>query len=705
MKKTLHVNVTNKVATYQKRDGAIVCGNDDYEVKFIFDAEWADITNKTARFLWNGDYYDVDFSGDTCDAPVIKGATTVEVGVYAGDLETTTGAEIPCLLSVLCKGGSPHPETGQHYTAEAVAAAEAAKVSETNAKASETGAENSAKVATEKANSASDSASSAQASADSASFNASAAKGYMEVAQGIAADSVNMDARITRNSKRITNLEQGLTPDPFETDNTVAYQKDVPSNALPYAEISKIGGMTRKCANLVTYPYTVKTSTQAGVTITVNDSGSVVLNGTAEYGLYLKLCDVTYRAGVNYTLSGCPSGGGNSAYAVYDDVLKKYDIGSGITFNVDTDIAGAAYIKLEKGQTVNNLTFYPMLNEGSTALPYELYYDGLRSAPVTEVKSVGANLLDYNNPYGLKNCSVSDGVVTQDTADTKTTIQFKIGAKQDTKIVRDFIFQEISAVGLVSCSFVKTEDFNVLYFGLNGSTLDTLVNYNVSHLKNGMTYYLQFNVTNLNQGSVSWTDMGVYKHQQETFIPYVEHTLPIPAEVRPANGINETVYDYIEWEADGTRKTLNKVIERILIDGVNCNTAYQSSSINHAFLIYNAGKSVKAKGNALCPDFPCTTYIKAYNGARGIYISGNELYVSFGKDSGIITIDACNDYFKNNPTVLCYDLVTPEVTDISDLITSDNLIGVEGGGILTFENEYGYAVPSEVTYQLKGVTA
>ena len=51
--------------------------------------------------------------------------------------------------------------------------------------------------------------------------------------------------------------------------------------------------------------------------------------------------------------------------------------------------------------------------------------------------------------------------------------------------------------------------------------------------------------------------------------------------------------------------------------------------------------------------------------------------------------------------MLVYELAEPEVTDISYLITADNLIGVEGGGTLTFENEYGYAVPSEVEYQVE----
>ena len=45
---------------------------------------------------------------------------------------------------------------------------------------------------------------------------------------------------IAINRKRIINLEQGLSPDPFTTDTT----GKVPVNALPYAEVVKVGGMT-----------------------------------------------------------------------------------------------------------------------------------------------------------------------------------------------------------------------------------------------------------------------------------------------------------------------------------------------------------------------------------------------------------------------------------------------------------------------------
>lgn len=123
----LHIDIVNKVATYRKRDGDIVCGNSNYQIQFAFDSEWDAHDTKTARFIWNGDYTDVEFAGDTCDVPVINNATQVSVGVYAGELATTTPAEIGCKLSILCLAAKPSEENERNYASEAKEAAERAE--------------------------------------------------------------------------------------------------------------------------------------------------------------------------------------------------------------------------------------------------------------------------------------------------------------------------------------------------------------------------------------------------------------------------------------------------------------------------------------------------------------------------------------------------------------------------------------------------
>lgn len=100
----LHISVNDKIATYINRDGQIVCGNSDYRIVFNFDAEWSAITKRTARFIWNGQHTDVEFTGNTVAIPPLSNTKQLIVGVYT-DAISTTAVTIPCVLSVLCEGG------------------------------------------------------------------------------------------------------------------------------------------------------------------------------------------------------------------------------------------------------------------------------------------------------------------------------------------------------------------------------------------------------------------------------------------------------------------------------------------------------------------------------------------------------------------------------------------------------------------------
>lgn len=107
MSKTIHISVNDKIAAYRMRDGEIVCGNSDYTIEFAFDSEWDAETTKTARFSYNGVHEDVIFSGNTVSVPVLRNVIALSVGVFAGNLRTTTPAFIPCRRSILCDGGVP----------------------------------------------------------------------------------------------------------------------------------------------------------------------------------------------------------------------------------------------------------------------------------------------------------------------------------------------------------------------------------------------------------------------------------------------------------------------------------------------------------------------------------------------------------------------------------------------------------------------
>lgn len=114
----IQVKVTNKHAQVLGTP-VIVCGNNDYRIRFTFDIEWAPGAVKTARFVYIQDgtvaYTDAVFEGDTVAVPVLANTREVRVGVFEGDLQTTTPAVIPCELSIRCGTGAPVDPTPSQY--------------------------------------------------------------------------------------------------------------------------------------------------------------------------------------------------------------------------------------------------------------------------------------------------------------------------------------------------------------------------------------------------------------------------------------------------------------------------------------------------------------------------------------------------------------------------------------------------------------
>jgi hypothetical protein len=237
------------------------------------------------------------------------------------------------------------------------------------------------------------------------------------------AQNIEQNAQIgSRNAKRLDGLEQRINPSPFVTDSTVAYQKDVPSNAVGAVEIQAIGGMTYRDAatntlknspvtavksigaNLIPYPYLSTTDTIGGVKFTINSDGGITLDGTSTGTLAFNLSKYNNPLPIGYY----------SAIANNVCEIRCYHAGgtettfakSGGTINVTKPIAAIALL-IREGQTYNG-TVYPMINKGSTASPYAPYVENTLAIP-TAVQALdgwgqGINESVYNyitwNPEG-----------------------------------------------------------------------------------------------------------------------------------------------------------------------------------------------------------------------------------------------------------------------------------------------------------------
>ena len=96
---TLNITVRNKIATTID-PATVVNGNNDYTVVFDFDSEWDSLSSKTAMFVYGREeqkYKTVTFTGNSCVMPALYNTGYVLIGVFAGDIKTTTAAYVKCI--------------------------------------------------------------------------------------------------------------------------------------------------------------------------------------------------------------------------------------------------------------------------------------------------------------------------------------------------------------------------------------------------------------------------------------------------------------------------------------------------------------------------------------------------------------------------------------------------------------------------------
>lgn len=128
-------------------------------------------------------------------------------------------------------------------------------------------------------------------------------------------------------------------------------------------------------------------SVKNGITITVNNDGSVLMDGTATADVSLIL-PITLKSG-NYILSGCPSGGGSGANyrmpirKIDGNVYVGADFGNSFSFMVEEETAYNVLIYIPNGVVCDNLLFKPMVcakvewDISNEYVPYRPSYDEL----------------------------------------------------------------------------------------------------------------------------------------------------------------------------------------------------------------------------------------------------------------------------------------------------------------------------------------
>ena len=490
----------------------------------------------------------------------------------------------------------------------------------------------------------------------------------------------NLESKTNSLEKRIVNLEQGITPSPFETDTSVAYTKDVPSNALPYAEVSSVGGMTRKSTNLWDEQWEVgfiETSTGNNATSTARIRSKNYIPCESE---------TVY------------------SFTVSSDSVIVY------CYDKDKNFLGIKYLNNRKATTLANTCYMRFLLyteygteykndvsviKGETALPYEPYYDGLRSASVTEVESVGKNFLDLEALANTSNWLIRG----------YQYCSFPLYLKPNTKYT--FSRKDDSVATAVFALFSRTPNSNQAgtggaWFVYPNSTDLTKKVVTITTGDNGMMYMNLYYIPTAISALVALIgDAQLELGDTATpYKPYVRNTLPIPTEVQSLDGygwgINESVYNYIDFEKKQFVKNVACVdmgtLDWVLQDA----NRFIANNLPYPTKAYN----VALKGNGLISCYDIATWS---NVNSIVYDKTFALYTSSIFVADTAYTDATTFKSAMSGVMLYYELAEPIVTDISDILSDDNFIGVEGNGTITFINEYSHDVPSEITYQIKEV--
>lgn len=499
---------------------------------------------------------------------------------------------------------------------------------------------------------------------------------------------------------------------------STAYRSIVPNGVEPFAKVSKIGGMTYKSKNLFEYPYANTTLTSAGITFTDNGDGSITLNGTNDgvnnsaFYIYKKDKQVTLSAGTYTTSIANYNGGAIIIMGLSDD----YYVLTNKPLTVDKDTDFQIYIQVSKGNTTvfNNVTIYPMLNEGSTPLPYEPYFAGLRSAKVDELKSKGANLFEY--PYYSKT-TTSAGITFTDNGDGSITIN---GTNDGTGNSAFFIYHDTKPTHLPAGTYTASA------FGSNGEIFGSIqfIAYGFGswvNMENSASFdkdlfcgiYIQIPEWQTNV----YNNVTIYPMLNEgsTALPYKQYkgtldTLAIPEAVKSLEGyglgLNTEYYNYIDFE----RKVFVQKIKEVVFTGDETVEKYPYGNYDSVIRFIGAwfddGRPESVgTGHMLCSHFnigqlkPNCVSIGSGNRRGSFWIDPSFFTTETTNAEYEATLKAwlAEQYANGNPVTVVYELATPIETDISAYLT-DEYIEVEGGGTISAVNEYNYDAPTNISY-------
>lgn len=529
----------------------------------------------------------------------------------------------------------------------------------------------------------------------------------------------------------------------IKEDSTVAYRKIVPIKAEEYALVKKIGGLSYKCNNLITFPYTEgdvgAVKILQGITYTVLEGGGIHTKGTTGDGIYSSFTINTIDnaseliPGQTYILGNVPDGL-NMVVTYYNanNELKYWGNGAKLVWDSAYTIKNI-YFQVLPNRTVDTI-LYPMLNEGTTALPYEPYFKGLRDTKVTSLEGRGAQLIPF--PYrigGAGTVRTSNGITLTVLEDGKIQIN-GTASSTATFIIMSSYSPVTGTVFLSGCDEGNDNTFGITihFWSGNEPWQGSLVAGTLAHRHSPLTVNAEdygcicvyvFVQSGVTVNNVILEPMLNYGTEAAPFEPYkadARDTFPIPEEIINredwGRGVNENYHNAIEY-IDGRWYYIPRT-KRKVFDG--------SAAHWFAFNWVNGWEETTDK---YCYAFDClTAQLGKHSGPQtsicNMFKNADDAQYAWDENSSIgnycdaTTAPTCyfvtsfptltewlahlaELYASGNPLIIEYALAEPIEEDITHLITRSKFLKTEDGGSIIAHNEHESAVPTTIKYTVK----
>lgn len=206
-------------------------------------------------------------------------------------------------------------------------------------------------------------------------------------------------------------LEYLINADYIEyEDDLIAYTKETPENALKYAFLNYVGGMSYKSENFIVIKNLISTTNS---TLTINDDGSIkwnIINTSASATFNIKISDSNLNG--NYYFKGFINALTGNYSALYlrdsNNISPQITVGNSQngTFEQQLNNTNGNYDILfgyfNGSENVSEMIFTPMLVKGSTApTEFKVGFEGIRESLVTSVNSLALKNNDDKYGWGI----------------------------------------------------------------------------------------------------------------------------------------------------------------------------------------------------------------------------------------------------------------------------------------------------------------